>query len=205
VNIRLWRAGLMGRMQSMAAAVFALAILLPAHAAVNSNGVDNSVILTVGTYTLMGDSELDAVVNVNAAFALTNVSGALQSRPCAGGGTYIVTASWRNTSGTHYYGMISAQVVTLTGGNVLASQSFTLPANNIVGPNQQMTGVFNITLASCNRFTFIIDLLGEECAIPVNYRQVGRGTDIGGGTLHFDYRWDSSTGGLDDLAVCSVG
>ena len=146
----------------------------------------------------------EKAVNLDANFTLVRVSGALKTPPCAVGGTYVVTAVFRNSSGTHYYGNISATVATLTGGNTLMSQSFTLPAVGIVGPNEQMTGVFNIRLATCNRFTFVINLMGDECVIPVNFRQMGAGTDTGGGTLHFDYRWDSSTGRLADLAACTV-
>ena len=147
----------------------------------------------------------EKAVNLNANFTLVSVTGALKTPPCAAGGTYVVTAVFRNSSGTHYYGNISAAVVTLTGGNTLTSQSFTLPAIGIVGPNEQITGVFNIRLATCNRFQFFINLMGDECAIPVNFRQMGAGTDTGGGTLHFDYRWNSSTGNLADLGACMVG
>jgi hypothetical protein len=147
----------------------------------------------------------EKAVNLDANFTLVRVSGALKTPPCAVGGTYVVTAVFRNSSGTHYYGNISAAVATLTGGNTLTSQSFTLPAIGIVGPNEQITGVFNIRLATCNRFQFFINLMGDECVIPVNFRQMGAGTDTGGGTLHFDYRWDSSTGRLADLAACMVG
>ena len=41
------------------------------------------------------------------------------------------------------------------------------------------------------------------CAIPVNFRQTSV-SDSGGGVLHFDYAWDSSTGDLADLANCTI-
>lgn len=43
------------------------------------------------------------------------------------------------------------------------------------------------------------------CAVPTNFRQVGSGTDIGGGNLRFNYAWDSSTGNLSHLSQCTVG
>lgn len=46
---------------------------------------------------------------------------------------------------------------------------------------------------------------GVKCPVPVNFRQVGTGTDIGGGQLAFQYAWDSSTGNINDLATCNVG
>ena len=42
------------------------------------------------------------------------------------------------------------------------------------------------------------------CAIPTNFRQISV-SDQGGGTLHFEYAWDSSTGKLSDLSHCGVG
>ena len=42
------------------------------------------------------------------------------------------------------------------------------------------------------------------CAIPTNFRQTSV-SDQGGGTLHFEYAWDSSTGRLADLSHCGVG
>ena len=42
-----------------------------------------------------------------------------------------------------------------------------------------------------------------DCPIPVNYRQTSA-SDVGGGTLHFEYAWDSSTGALADLSDCKV-
>lgn len=44
-----------------------------------------------------------------------------------------------------------------------------------------------------------------NCAYPVNFRQVGEGEDIGGGTLRFRYEWDSYTGNLQHLSNCTVG
>ena len=41
-------------------------------------------------------------------------------------------------------------------------------------------------------------------AVPTNLRQTA-GSDAGGGTLHFEYAWDSSTGKLADLTDCQVG
>jgi hypothetical protein len=42
-------------------------------------------------------------------------------------------------------------------------------------------------------------------AIPVNFRQVGGGTDIGNGVLYFEYTWDSSSGNPADLGHCEIG
>ncbi len=45
-----------------------------------------------------------------------------------------------------------------------------------------------------------------SCAVPINFRQVYPGIDIGSGTLYFErYSWDSSTGNLQDLSSCTVG
>lgn len=41
-------------------------------------------------------------------------------------------------------------------------------------------------------------------AVPTNLRQTA-GNDAGGGVLHFEYAWDSSTGRLADLSDCEVG
>lgn len=43
------------------------------------------------------------------------------------------------------------------------------------------------------------------CAIPVSFRQT-TGYDVGGGTLHFEYAWDSSTHHLADLnsSSCTI-
>lgn len=46
---------------------------------------------------------------------------------------------------------------------------------------------------------------GGECSIPTDFRQVGAGSDVGGGTLHFEYAWSSSSGNLNDLSACEVG
>jgi hypothetical protein len=45
---------------------------------------------------------------------------------------------------------------------------------------------------------------GKPCAILVNFTQNGLGTDNGGGDLHFDYSWQSSTGNQADLQACTV-
>jgi hypothetical protein len=45
---------------------------------------------------------------------------------------------------------------------------------------------------------------GKPCAILVNFTQNGLGTDNGGGDLHFDYSWQSSTGNPQDLQGCFV-
>ena len=42
------------------------------------------------------------------------------------------------------------------------------------------------------------------CATLTNFRKVAS-SDAGGGTLHFRYLWDSSTGHLNDLANCVFG
>jgi hypothetical protein len=42
------------------------------------------------------------------------------------------------------------------------------------------------------------------CAIPTNFRQTSC-SDAGGGVLHFEYRYDSSTGNLADLGGCTMG
>ena len=44
-----------------------------------------------------------------------------------------------------------------------------------------------------------------ECARPTNFRQIGSGVDVGGGILHFEYEWESTTGDLSDLSDCEVG
>jgi hypothetical protein len=44
----------------------------------------------------------------------------------------------------------------------------------------------------------------KPCPVPVNYRQTV-GSDAGGGVLHFEYGWDSSTGNLADLRACLAG
>jgi hypothetical protein len=41
-------------------------------------------------------------------------------------------------------------------------------------------------------------------AVPTNLRQTA-GSDAGGGVLHFEYAWDSSSGSLADLSDCEVG
>lgn len=43
------------------------------------------------------------------------------------------------------------------------------------------------------------------CAHPINFHQVGNGTDTGSGTLHFVYAWNSNSGYLSDLSACTVG
>ena len=43
------------------------------------------------------------------------------------------------------------------------------------------------------------------CDYPVNFHQVGSGSDTGNGTLRFRYEWSSSNGILGDLSQCSVG
>lgn len=47
-------------------------------------------------------------------------------------------------------------------------------------------------------------LVQVTCQVPTNFRQVGPGVDSGGGVLHFDYAWSSSTGNLSDLSICTV-
>jgi hypothetical protein len=42
------------------------------------------------------------------------------------------------------------------------------------------------------------------CPVPVNFHQTAPGVDSGGGNLHFDYAWESSTGKLSDLANCTI-
>lgn len=43
----------------------------------------------------------------------------------------------------------------------------------------------------------------DECPVPVDFRQTSV-SDVGGGTLHFKYAWDSSTGYLGDLRNCGI-
>jgi hypothetical protein len=42
------------------------------------------------------------------------------------------------------------------------------------------------------------------CPCPVSF-QMSTGTDAGGGTLHFDLSWGSSTGNKADLSSCGMG
>jgi hypothetical protein len=51
------------------------------------------------------------------------------------------------------------------------------------------------TLRGCER---------SPSAVPTNFRQTA-GRDAGGGILHFEYAWDSSTGNRADLSACEVG
>src|SRR5262249_48221117 len=61
--------------------------------------------------------------------------------------------------------------------------------------------------SSCDLFgddtVTVIAAAAPVCAVPVNFRQVGT-ADLGAGYLWFDYRWDSSTGNLNDLSACSM-
>lgn len=47
--------------------------------------------------------------------------------------------------------------------------------------------------------------VNPPCPYPINFRQVGQGTDIGNGQLRFNYAWDSSDGDLANLNNCTVG
>ena len=42
------------------------------------------------------------------------------------------------------------------------------------------------------------------CAVPTNFRKTAA-SDAGGGVLHFEFAWGSSTGSLADLGACEVG
>jgi hypothetical protein len=45
----------------------------------------------------------------------------------------------------------------------------------------------------------------STCARPVNFRNTVNGRDEGGGTLYFEYAWESSSGSLSDLQSCTLG
>lgn len=42
------------------------------------------------------------------------------------------------------------------------------------------------------------------CPMITNFHVVGDGQDLGGGTLKFNYEWESSTGDPDDLSGCTI-
>jgi hypothetical protein len=86
-------------------------------------------------------------------------------------------------------------------------------ATAIDGGNASMTGYFEEVVwenngSHCVNQPNTVSGSSEmevNCAYPVNFRQVGDGEDIGGGTLRFNYQWDSNTGNLQHLSRCFVG
>ena len=64
----------------------------------------------------------------------------------------------------------------------------------------------DLAACGCSRYTIYPEVITNwsvRCPVPVNFRQTNV-TDLGNGTLQFDYNWDSSTGRLADLAGCTV-
>lgn len=95
--------------------------------------------------------------NVNQYLSLQSTSGKLQNPPCAPGGTYLVTASWKNASTTESLTNFFTQVATLTGGNQLIGYSF---SPTLAAPGQTIGATFQIKLAACVGFNFMINVLG---------------------------------------------
>jgi hypothetical protein len=77
-------------------------------------------------------------------------------------------------------------------GNSEGSTTFRATAADVPGPH-----CGEQTLRASRPTTVV-------CAVPTNFHQTAA-SDAGGGTLHFDYAWDSSTGRLSDLGQCRVG
>ena len=49
-----------------------------------------------------------------------------------------------------------------------------------------------------------IEMVVNDCARPLNFVQNGAGFTDGQGGIGFNYEWDSSTGDLSDLALCTI-
>jgi hypothetical protein len=60
-------------------------------------------------------------------------------------------------------------------------------------------------LTQSNMTTGYSEMEVPPCPYPTNFRQVGQGTDVGNGVLHFEYTWDSSNENRSDLNNCTVG
>ncbi len=80
---------------------------------------------------------------------------------------------------------------------IMAMQQQILETPNSSINHKENSGTLRGCLSGCTPSS-------TPCAVPTNFRQTA-GRDAGGGVLHFDYAWDSSTGKLADLASCEVG
>jgi thermitase len=112
-----------------------------------------------------------------AALAFQNINSSVQLRSyvgkfdgtggCVPGGTYRVSAQWLSLAGSPSFTGITAQVVELSGGNVLLQQSLVdATADNILSPGETLYGGFSIWLRTCNSFRFYINLVGATQPAP---------------------------------------
>lgn len=110
-----------------------------------------------------------------------------------------ITLTLSTTSGTGSATFANAQktmTITTTTALTLVGVSASSVANNI-----QLSATVSGSVMAQTTFTVVATPGG---AVPVNFRQIDS-SDAGHGTLHFDYKWDSSSGNLADLQYCVVG
>jgi hypothetical protein len=126
------------------------------------------------------------------------------------GGTAPITATVTPTSNVS---TISLTLTTTSGGgsavfsNGKTSMNITSTTVLLLTGVQASSVPNNIVLAASNGSGVLastnLTVAATGGAIPTNFRQVDA-YDAGNGDLHFDYRWDSSSGNLADLQYCVV-
>jgi len=104
--------------------------------------------------------------------------------------TLTITVASGTGSAVFSNGQTSMNITSSTTLILRGVQASSVPDNMVLAASNGTNGI----LASTS-FT----VAATSGAIPTNFRQIGPGTDIGNGTLHFDYKWDSSSGHLEDL------
>jgi hypothetical protein len=91
-------------------------------------------------------------------------------------------------------GTITKTITSTTTLSIEGVQASSVP-NNI-----SLYAYISSTMLASTSFT----VASTNGAVPTNFRQVDV-YDAGNGDLHFDYKWDSSSGNLADLQHCFVG
>ena len=94
----------------------------------------------------------------DSAFTQISLSGATNGGTCAGGNNTLTATVLLKNLGTSTFNTLLAQIVNLSGGNTLISQSYS-PSS--VAPNANVTFTFNIQLATCNPFQLYFDVYGK--------------------------------------------
>lgn len=114
-------------------------------------------------------------------------------------GPYAVSASWSWDAAVGSVSPASGTSTTLTGGTPGTGDFL-----GLTGPYQD----YGWDGLNCYEYSSYYGGGGGPidvaCAVPTNFHQTSA-SDAGGGTLHFDYAWDSSSGNLADLSQCTVG
>lgn len=131
--------------------------------------------------------------------------------PLNGSATISATVTGNTQNATIYlyigpeYGTTGEAVFSGSGNTYTTiTSTTTLSISGVQASSAPNNMVLFAVLGSTTLATTNFTVAATNGAIPVNFRQIDV-YDAGNGDLHFDYKWDSSSGNLADLEYCIVG